>query len=115
MVSQLPVQTVVGRLPPLALAVGTCRAGHVGVLGGSENRMESPNTEVTKRSVQLVKDGETKNLQKPVLAPKVVDTFTHTRAPPFIGRRRDFYISKIPSNLGNIPNVNMYTNVFYIL
>jgi hypothetical protein len=34
MVSQLPVQTVVGRLPPLALAVGTCRAGHVGVGGG---------------------------------------------------------------------------------
>jgi hypothetical protein len=33
---------------------------------------------------------------------------------PFIGRRREFYIPKIPSNLGNIPNVNMYTNVFYI-
>jgi hypothetical protein len=31
-----------------------------------------------------------------------------------IGRRRDFYIPTIPSNLGNIPNVNKYTNVFYI-
>jgi hypothetical protein len=28
--------------------------------------------------------------------------------------RRDFYIPKVPSNLRNIPNVNMYMNVFYI-
>jgi hypothetical protein len=34
---------------------------------------------------------------------------------PFIGRRRDFYILKIPSNLRNIPSVNMYMNVFDIL
>jgi hypothetical protein len=33
---------------------------------------------------------------------------------PFIGRRRDFYIPKTPSNLKNIPSVNMYMNVFYI-
>jgi hypothetical protein len=33
---------------------------------------------------------------------------------PFIGRRREFYIPKIPSNLRNIPSVNMYMNVFYI-
>jgi hypothetical protein len=33
---------------------------------------------------------------------------------PFIGRWRDFYILKIPSNLRNIPSVNMYMNVFYI-
>jgi hypothetical protein len=33
---------------------------------------------------------------------------------PFIGRRRDFYIPKVPSNLRNIPNVNMYMNVLYI-
>jgi hypothetical protein len=26
----------------------------------------------------------------------------------------DFYIPKIPSNLRNIPSVNMYMNVFYI-
>jgi hypothetical protein len=32
----------------------------------------------------------------------------------FIGRRRDFYIPKIPSNLRNIPSVNMYMNVLYI-
>jgi hypothetical protein len=33
---------------------------------------------------------------------------------PFIGRRTDFYIPKIPSNPRNIPSVNMYMNVFYI-
>jgi hypothetical protein len=32
---------------------------------------------------------------------------------PFIWRRRDFYISRLPSNLENIPSVNMYMNVFY--
>jgi hypothetical protein len=39
--------------------------------------------------------------------------YTCPRA-PFIGRRMDFYIPKIPSNLSNIPSVNMYMNVFYI-
>jgi hypothetical protein len=34
--------------------------------------------------------------------------------PPFIGRRRDFYIPKTPSNSKNILSVNMYMNVFYI-
>jgi hypothetical protein len=57
---------------------------------------------------------ETKNLQKTALTSKVVNPFTRALAPPFIGRRRDFYIPKIPSNLGNIPSVNMYMNVFYI-
>jgi hypothetical protein len=47
-------------------------------------------------------------------ASKVVNLFTRAFVPPFIGRRRDFYISKIPSNLRNIPSVNMYMNVLYI-
>jgi hypothetical protein len=34
--------------------------------------------------------------------------------PPFIRRRRDFYILRIPSNLRNIPSVNTYKNVFYV-
>jgi hypothetical protein len=51
---------------------------------------------------------------KPVLASKVVNPFTCALAPPFIGRRRDFYIPKIPPNLENIPSVNIYMNVFYI-
>jgi hypothetical protein len=64
--------------------------------------------------VQFTKVRETKNLQKTVLVSKVVNPFTRALAPPFIGRRRDFYISKIPSNPRNIPSVNMYMNVFYI-
>jgi hypothetical protein len=83
-------------------------------VGGSENRKESPKTRVMKASTQFTKDRETKNLRKPTLASKVVNPFTRALAPPFIGRRRDFYISRIPSNLINIPSVNMYTNVFYI-
>jgi hypothetical protein len=64
--------------------------------------------------VQFTKDRETKNLQKTALTSKVVNPFTRARAPPFIGRRRDFYIPRLPSNLENIPSVNMYMNVFYI-
>jgi hypothetical protein len=32
----------------------------------------------------------------------------------FYREKMDFYISRLPSNLENIPNVNMYTNVLYI-
>jgi hypothetical protein len=63
--------------------------------------------------MQFAKDRETKNLQKTVLVSKVVNPFTRALAPPFIGRRRDFYIPKMLSNLNNIPSVNMYMNVFY--
>jgi hypothetical protein len=49
-----------------------------------------------------------------LLASKVVNPFTRALASPFIGRRMDFYIPRLPSNLGNIPNVNTYKNVFYI-
>jgi hypothetical protein len=55
-----------------------------------------------------------KESPKAVLASKVLNPFTRALAPPFIGRRRDFYIPKIPSNLRNIPSLNMYMNVFYI-
>ncbi len=80
---------------------------------GSENQIESPNTRFTNK-IHKSYEMETKNLQKPVLTSKVVNPFTRALAPPFIGRRRDFYIPKIPSNLRNIPSVNMYMNVFYI-
>jgi hypothetical protein len=43
-----------------------------------------------------------------------VNEFTRALAPPFIGRRRDFYIPKAPSSSWNIPNVNAYKNVFFI-
>jgi hypothetical protein len=83
-------------------------------VGGQKKQWESPNTRSMKFNVQFTKDRETKNLQKSALASKVVNPFTRAHAPPFIGRRMDFYIPTIPSNLGNIPNVNMHTNVFYI-
>jgi hypothetical protein len=77
--------------------------------------MESPNTKVTNKYTKVTKKEETKNLRKPVFASKVVNPFTRALAPPFIGRRRDFYIPRLLSNLENIPNVNMYMNVFCIL
>jgi hypothetical protein len=55
-----------------------------------------------------------KESRKLVFASKVLNPSTHTVEPPFIGRRRDFYIPRLPSNLKHIPNVNMYMNVFYI-
>jgi hypothetical protein len=56
----------------------------------------------------------TKNLPQNAQASKVVNPFTRALAPPFIGRRRDFYILKTPLSSTNIPNVNTYMNVFSI-
>jgi hypothetical protein len=78
-------------------------------------RTQELRTRVTNESIQVTKSGETKNLWKPEHASKVVNPFTRALAPPFIGRRREFYIPRLPSNLRNIPNVNTYKNVFYIL
>jgi hypothetical protein len=90
-------------------------------VGGSENSEGIPehksiriqNARTYKPGMQFTKE-ETKNLPKTALASKVVNLFTRALVPPFIGRQRDFYIPKIPSNLRNIPSVNMYMNVFYI-
>jgi hypothetical protein len=60
----------------------------------------------------MLKNSETENLQKTVFSSKVVNPFTRALGPPFIGRRRDFYIPKLPLDLKNIPNGNMYMNVF---
>jgi hypothetical protein len=76
--------------------------------------MESLNIKISNRNTQVTKKEETKNLRKSVFASKVVNPFTRALAPPFIGRRRGFYIPRIPSNLENIPSVNTYMNVFYI-
>jgi hypothetical protein len=76
-------------------------------------RARAQNTRTFKTGTQFTKE-ETNNLLKTAHASKVVNPFTRALAPPFIGRRRDFYISRIPSNLQDIPSVNMYMNVFYI-
>jgi hypothetical protein len=75
--------------------------------------MKSPNARVNNTSHKNCKR-ETKNLWKPVLVSKVVNPFTRALTPPFIGRRMDFYIPKIPSSRRNISSVNTYINVFYV-
>jgi hypothetical protein len=45
---------------------------------------------------------------------KSYESFYKCYCAPFYMEQRDFYIPKIPSNLGNIPNVNMYKNALYI-
>jgi hypothetical protein len=57
---------------------------------------------------------ETKNLPPVAEISKVLNLFTRALAPPFIRRRRDFYIPRTPSHSKNIPNVNTYMNVFFI-
>jgi hypothetical protein len=66
-----------------------------------------------KSETQMTQE-ETRNLLKTDQTSKVVHPVTRALAPPFIGRRMDFYIPKVPSNPRNIPNVNTYMNVFYI-
>jgi hypothetical protein len=86
-------------------------------VGGVQKFRRNPRTQVegkSKRSSTLMTQEETKNLLKTAQTSKVVILVTRSLMPPFIGRRRDFYISKVPSNLRNIPNVNTYMNVFYI-
>jgi hypothetical protein len=88
------------------------------VEGYPKIRIRSPNTgeenmQTFKSEAQLTPD-ETKNPPKTAHASKVVNLFTRALVPPFIGRRWYFYIPKVPSNLWNIPNVNMHINVLYI-
>jgi hypothetical protein len=66
------------------------------MLGGSKNRMESPNTEVqnTDHTSHESCGKETRNLRKYTLASKVVNPFTRALAPPFTGRRREFLHSE---------------------
>jgi hypothetical protein len=74
----------------------------------------SPRTQESRASARMLRREGTQNPRKPVLVSKVVNPFTRALVPPFIGRRGDFYIPRLPSNLENISNVNMSMNVFYI-
>jgi hypothetical protein len=82
-------------------------------VGGSENQMGSPNKIPEQKPESRNREG-TRNPRKSILVSKVVNPFTCALEPPFIGRRREFYIPRLPSNLENIPSVNTYMNVFYI-
>jgi hypothetical protein len=88
------------------------------VLGGIRKSGQDPRTQeknMHKRLSQSCKWRKRRqDLLKTAHASKVVNPFTRALTPPFIGRRRDFYISTIPLNSKNIPSVNTYTNVFYI-
>jgi hypothetical protein len=87
------------------------------MLGGTREFGRNPRTRIKgklKRSSTQLAQEETKNLLKTTQTSKVVNPFTRALTPPFIRRRRDFYIPKKTSSLRNIPGVNMYMNVFYI-
>jgi hypothetical protein len=78
--------------------------------------MGSPNTrerEFLTRSNTVSRQKETVNLPSSDTSSKNLNPFTRALAPPFIGRRRDFYIPKMPSSSKNIPNVKTYKNVFF--
>jgi hypothetical protein len=62
-----------------------------------------------------VREKETKDLPLMAQVPKILNPFTRALTPPFIGRRRDFYIPITPLSSRNIPNVNTYKNVFFHL
>jgi hypothetical protein len=110
-----------GVLTPIVICKLVSRISAYPTVGGSENSDGIPehgsariqNMQTFKSITQFTKE-ETKNLLKTAPTSKVVNPFTRALAPPFIRRRRDFYILKIPSNLRNIPSVNMYMNAFYI-
>jgi hypothetical protein len=86
------------------------------MLGGyPKNSDGSPNTrerEFLTRSNIVLGRKEAMNLPVDGTSSNNLNPFTRALAPPFIGRRRDFYISKTPSSSKNIPNVNTYKNVF---
>jgi hypothetical protein len=81
---------------------------------GSENQMESPNTRFPNKPLKARTMRGDKESPKVYLRLKSCEPFTCALEPPFIERRMDFYIPRLPSNLENIPSVNMYMNVFYI-
>jgi hypothetical protein len=72
------------------------------MLGGVRKSDGTPNTNEERypnEYAKVLKNVETRNLQKSVLTSKVVNPFTRALEPPFIGRRRDFYIPRLTSNV----------------
>jgi hypothetical protein len=97
----------------LTLALGEASVG-----GYPKIRMSSPNTR--ERNANTFKDMDNargdKESPKDSSSLKSCESPLHVPSRPlFIGRQRDFYIPKVPSNLRNIPNVNTYMNVFHFL
>jgi hypothetical protein len=72
----------------------------------------SPQHQIPEQRHESNKEKGTRNPRNSAPASKVMNPFTHALATPFIQRRRDLYIPRLPSNLKNIPDVNTYINVF---
>jgi hypothetical protein len=72
-----------------------------------------PRTRKLRRKTRNSRKSGRQGISESLFSPQFVNPFTRALAPPFIGRRRDFFIPRIPSNLRNILSVNSYTNVFY--
>jgi hypothetical protein len=60
-----------------------------------------PKHKIPKQTNESNEEMGTRNPRKSALTSKVVNPFTHALVPPFIGRQRDFYILRLPSNLEN--------------
>jgi hypothetical protein len=87
-------------------------------VGGSQIRLESPNTRVTNKNHEQEctrhEEWGDKESPKACARLKCCESLYTCPHAPFIGRRREFYIPRLPSKLWNISNVNTYKNVFYI-
>jgi hypothetical protein len=94
----------------------TVETRSVPMLGVSENSDETPNTRGMKVNTFKYTGDARRDKESPKDCSnlKSCDPVTRALTPPFIEKRRDFYIPKVPSNLRNILNVNTYMNVFYI-
>jgi hypothetical protein len=105
--------------PPWRSAPRPSKASHWPVTscwGLPEKFGRSPNTRerVLHTLKHKIRTRGTMTLLNGGTSSKNLSPFTRALAPPFIGRRRDFYIPKTPSNSKNIPNMNTYKNVFFI-
>jgi hypothetical protein len=87
-------------------------------VGGIRKSRQDPRTRETERDKHVQVQRWRKRRQRIscrlLKFPKLWIPLHVPSRPPFIGRRRDFYIPTIPLKSKNIPSVNAHTNVFYI-
>jgi hypothetical protein len=88
--------------------------GHVSNLLGVRKSDGVPEHKIPEQTLESKNNEGGQGIPKVYLRLKSCEPFTCALEPPFIERRMDFYIPRLPSNLENIPSVNMYMNVFYI-
>jgi hypothetical protein len=86
----------------------------VPMLGGPKIE-GSPQSQESKQAHESQEEKGDKESPKACTRLKSCEPLYTCRRPPFIGRQGDFYNPRLPSNRKNIPSMNMYMNVFYIL